>query len=124
MLREVLELLLLHGASDTMLDAPMSPFETLAVLAATSELAGPWRRGRELGRGGMGVEHRAEHLAGRVAALKLLAPGIVSAEPRERFRLEADSLTRLDHPGVARCTKWASGGRSANALPSRFWSRR
>lgn len=113
LLREVLELLLLHGAKDTVLDAPMSPFETLAVLTATSEMAGPWRLIRELGRGGMGVVHLAEHLDGRVAALKLLSSSIVSAETRERFRLEADILTRLDHPGVAHVYEVGERERSA-----------
>jgi predicted Ser/Thr protein kinase len=100
--REVLELFLLHGEQDSVLDAPLDGRDALADLAASGDVAiGPYRLVRELGRGGMGVVHLAER-DGRIVALKLLAAGAFSSELRERFRLEAEILRRLEHPGIAR----------------------
>ncbi len=100
--REVLELFLLHGEQDSVLDAPLDGMQALKDLGTPAEgRVGPYRLIRELGRGGMGVVHLAER-DGRFAAVKLLATGSVSPEVRERFRLEADILRRLDHPGIAR----------------------
>src|SRR6476620_843021 len=53
-----------------------------------------------LGRGGMGVVYRAEHLhLGRPVALKLLAPGLVG-DFRERFVRESRMAASLSHPNV------------------------
>ncbi len=99
--RDVLELFLVHGEPDSVLDSPLDGSEALADLAQPREgHLGPYRLVRELGRGGMGVVNLAE-LDGRLVAVKLLAAGAVSPELRERFRLEAEILRRLDHPGIA-----------------------
>ena len=103
--REVLELFLLHGEQDSVLDVPLDGSDALTSLAGSAMGAvGPWRLVRELGRGGMGVVHLAEHAehGGQFAAVKVLAAGSVSPEMRERFRLEAEILGRLHHPGIAR----------------------
>ena len=100
--REVLELFLLHGEADSMLDSPLDGASALAGLSEPAGATiGPYRLIRELGRGGMGVVHLAEK-DGRTFALKLLAAGAVSPEMRERFRLEAEILERLHHDGIAR----------------------
>jgi predicted Ser/Thr protein kinase len=100
--REVLELFLLHGDQDPVLDAPLDGGQALEGLAAADEgSVGPYRLLRELGRGGMGVVHLAAR-AGQEVALKVLAAGALSPEVRERFRLEAEILRRLEHPGIAR----------------------
>ncbi len=55
-----------------------------------------------IGRGGMGVVYRAEHLRlGRKVALKVVAPQI-AREPkfRERFLRESRTAGSLDHPNV------------------------
>jgi serine/threonine protein kinase len=55
-----------------------------------------------LGRGGMGVVHKAHWAAsGRIVALKRLAPG-PAKDPVlvERFLREAETMARLDHPGI------------------------
>jgi YVTN family beta-propeller protein len=55
-----------------------------------------------IGRGGMGVVYRAEHLRlGRKVALKVVAPQI-AREPkfRERFLRESRTAGALDHPNV------------------------
>lgn len=101
--REVLELLLLHRESDSILDAPPDPAAALAILGErTGERAGRWWLRQRLGQGGMGVVYLADDAEGRVAAVKLLDPRVISPETRERFRLEGEILSRLSHPGVAR----------------------
>lgn len=65
------------------------------------EVAG-YRLEEIIGRGGMGVVYRAEHVRlGRKAALKVVAPQI-AREPkfRERFLRESRTAGSLDHPNV------------------------
>src|SRR5437016_1199327 len=56
----------------------------------------------ELGRGGQGVVYRARHrVLGRLVALKTIPPAhLAGAHARERFRLEASTASRLDHPNI------------------------
>ena len=55
----------------------------------------------ELGRGGMGVVHRArERSSGREVALKQLQLGALDPELRQRFRREAELAAALRHPGI------------------------
>jgi tetratricopeptide (TPR) repeat protein len=66
---------------------------------------GPWRVLDEIGRGGMGVVHRAERADGQyeqVVALKTLSLGLRSAGAVARFRNERRILARLEHPHIAR----------------------
>src|SRR5436305_7777179 len=59
-----------------------------------------YRIQEELGRGGMGVVYRAEHLhLGRSVALKLLAPGL-AGDFRERFVRESRLAASLSHPSI------------------------
>src|SRR6184192_213089 len=63
---------------------------------------GNYRIEEFLGRGGMGVVYRAEHVhLGRRVALKLLAPELAENESfRERFVRESLVAARIDHPNV------------------------
>jgi tRNA A-37 threonylcarbamoyl transferase component Bud32 len=64
-------------------------------------LAG-YRVEERIGRGGMSVVYRADHLRlKRKVALKLLAPELAADEPfRERFLRESELAASLDHPNV------------------------
>ena len=65
------------------------------------EIAG-YRIEERIGRGGMGVVYRAEHLRlGRRAAIKIIAPELAGSEGfRERFEREARIAASLHHPNV------------------------
>ncbi len=63
---------------------------------------GGYRIQAVIGRGGMGVVYRAEHMTlGRTVALKVVAPEL-AADPgfRERFLREARLAASLDHPAI------------------------
>ncbi|WP_121254287.1 serine/threonine-protein kinase [Nocardioides ferulae] len=63
---------------------------------------GPYRLGRRLGGGGMGVVHEAhDTVLGRSVALKLITPGLADDPAfRARFTREAQAQARLDSPHV------------------------
>jgi serine/threonine protein kinase len=55
-----------------------------------------------VGEGGMGSVYDALHEpTGRRAAVKLIRVGIATLHQRERFRIEAETLGRLNDPGIA-----------------------
>ncbi len=74
----------------------------LASDSPTERRIGPYRLLGELGRGGMGVVHRAER-DGREVAIKILplAP-LMGARMMTRFEREAAALARLSHPNIVR----------------------
>ena len=66
---------------------------------------------REIGRGGMGSVYLAERSDGafhKQVAIKLIQPGMNSADMLARFRREREILASLDHPGIARLLDAAS----------------
>jgi tetratricopeptide (TPR) repeat protein len=97
---------LLRGA----LDDDAVPLETEAfkkTLAAVKSRDGDWSIGEheildEIARGGMGVIYRArEPRSGRIVALKcILAYQGDSDQALARFRREAETIARLDHPNI------------------------
>jgi len=97
---------LLRGA----LDDDAVPLETEAfkeALAAVKSRDGDWSIGQheildEIARGGMGVIYRArEPHSGRIVALKcMVAYQGDSDQALARFRREAETVARLDHPNI------------------------
>src|SRR3954468_5193783 len=63
---------------------------------------GSYRIEGYIGRGGMGVVYRAQHVhLGRQVAMKLLAPELAENESfRDRFVRESRVAARVDHPNV------------------------
>ena len=63
---------------------------------------GKYRILGRLGRGGMGIVYKAlDETLDREVAIKVLNPDVTDAELLKRFRAEAVSLARLNHPGIA-----------------------
>ncbi|MEM7249579.1 MAG: protein kinase [Acidobacteriota bacterium] len=110
---EVASLLSHHDDQDSQVDDPATATLARAVFAQARpvvdreerlprERLGRYRLLRRLGRGGMGevFEAEQEHPRRRVA-LKVMRPGLMSAELLKRFEREATVLGQLDHPAIA-----------------------
>src|SRR5579864_3463643 len=91
--------------------------------------AGPWlpasigryRVLRLLGEGGMGVVYEAEQeQPRRTVALKVIKPGLASAELLRRFAQESQALARLQHPGIAQI--YEAGTADAGFGPQPFFA--
>jgi tetratricopeptide (TPR) repeat protein/predicted Ser/Thr protein kinase len=65
---------------------------------------GPYEILEKLGEGGMGMVFRAKQSAPvlREVALKVIRPGMASAQWRNRFEVERQALAMMDHPNIAR----------------------
>jgi tetratricopeptide (TPR) repeat protein len=77
---------------------------------------GPYAVRARLGSGGMGNVYRAERLDPyrQDVAVKVIRPGLVSAEVLRRFRNERQVLAALNHPHIARLL---DGGTTDDGLP-------
>jgi serine/threonine protein kinase len=77
---------------------------------------GPYRLVRLLGEGGMGAVYLAEQQRPirRQVALKIIKPGMDSAQVVARFEAERQALTMMDHPHIA---KVLDAGATANGRP-------
>ena len=65
-------------------------------------IVGHFRVVGDLGRGASGTVYRAiDEVLGREVALKILNPGQLDPDAVTRFRAEATTLAKLNHPGIA-----------------------
>ncbi len=108
-LDEVRSLLAWHTPDTGFLETPAAaPFAPVAVSSPASLVGttlGPWRIVDRIGAGGMGVVYRAaraDEAFERNVALKVIGALGQSSAGIERFRLERETLARLDHPAIAR----------------------
>jgi serine/threonine protein kinase len=83
-------------------------FEQGPAPAAPAEVpgtrVGPYKLLQKIGEGGMGVVWMAEqeHPVRRRVALKLIKPGMDSAQVIARFEAERQALALMDHPNIAK----------------------
>src|SRR6266705_3052563 len=65
---------------------------------------GPYKLLQQIGEGGMGTVFMAEqtHPVQRKVALKLIKPGMDSAQIIARFEAERQALALMDHPNIAK----------------------
>jgi eukaryotic-like serine/threonine-protein kinase len=78
---------------------------------------GAWRLCRQIASGGMGAVYLAERADGEFeqrAALKILSPGLLSADALGRFNAERQILARLSHPNIAHLL---DGGTTTEGIP-------
>ncbi|MEM7783520.1 MAG: serine/threonine-protein kinase, partial [Planctomycetota bacterium] len=68
----------------------------------STNFIGEYELMEEIARGGMGVVFKARHRnLNRIAAVKMILGGrFSSAEEVQRFRIEAESAAKLDHPAI------------------------
>ncbi len=123
-LRRTVETLLAADAKlEGFLETPAAAAEVAAAAATrgtTAEIGesiGPYRIEREIDHGGMGTVYlavRADDAFERRVAIKLLNPGMASANLVRRFRSERQILASLDHPYIARLFE---GGATEDGRP-------
>jgi serine/threonine protein kinase/tetratricopeptide (TPR) repeat protein len=118
--QQVEALLLAHEKVSGMLEAPSIKLEFGGEHRPLSEqigsTVGPYKLLEQIGAGGMGVVFMAQQFEPirRKVALKIIKPGIDSAQIVARFEAERQALTMMDHPNIA---KVLDAGTTASGLP-------
>ncbi len=94
----------LAGAANRVTPAGPAGSGTVVSSAPPTTFADRYRLGDRLGAGGMGHVYRAEQVAPirRTVAVKVLKPGLDSADFLARFETERQAVARMDHPNIAR----------------------
>ncbi len=108
-LRRRLEALLeAHDRAGSFLEKPPADGVTTDLPEPVAEgpgtRIGPYKLLQQIGEGGMGVVFMAEQHAPvrRMVALKIIKPGMDSAQVVARFEAERQALALMDHPNIAR----------------------
>lgn len=105
---EVQRLLRLHETEQSSLDTPAVSDEHHAEVLQSlgpgkiPETIGRFEIHKQIGIGGMGVVYHAQQQhPRREVAVKVIRPGVLGRELIQRFEYEAETLGRLQHPGIA-----------------------
>jgi serine/threonine protein kinase/tetratricopeptide (TPR) repeat protein len=105
-LRQRIERLLkAHEQAESFLERPAHmPANVPAIAEGPGTLIGPYKLLQQIGEGGMGVVYMAEQQepVRRKVALKIIKPGMDSAQVIARFEAERQALAFMDHPNIAR----------------------
>ena len=88
--------------SDEITHCPEDGMPTFHSISGEPLLEGKYKLERRLGQGGMGVVYKARQRSlNRIVALKMVRePHLASSQDRARFRTEAESAARLQHPNI------------------------
>jgi serine/threonine protein kinase len=96
-----------HHQTDSFLETP-APAKVTPVVAAPGQglgtVIGPYTLREQIGEGGMGTVFLAEQTkpVRRLVALKIIKPGMDSAQVIARFEAERQVLALMDHPNIAK----------------------
>ena len=106
-LRNELESLLrAYDASDSLLsdDGMQATKHYQPVLEGAGTVIGPYKLLQQIGEGGMGIVYMAEQQepVRRKVALKIIKPGMDSAQVVARFEAERQALAMMDHQNIAK----------------------
>jgi serine/threonine protein kinase/WD40 repeat protein len=106
--REIDALLAAHAEAGSFLQSPVAGLDATRVQKAKDRLLGTqiglYKLLQQVGEGGMGVVYMAEqeHPVRRRVALKIIKPGMDSAQVIARFEAERQALAIMDHPNIAK----------------------
>ena len=92
------------GTSDVPPGKWIDPAATTEANQAPGAQIGPYKLLQQIGEGGMGVVFMAEQREPirRLVALKIVKPGMDTAEVIARFEAERQALALMDHPNIAK----------------------
>jgi serine/threonine protein kinase len=120
-LEEVNSLLAAHQEAGTFIETPvcvsLDEIEEMDQAIEPGEMIGVYKILKEIGRGGMGAVYlavRADHAFEKNVAIKLLKPGMDTAEVLRHFHTERQILADFDHPNIARLL---DGGTTKSGAP-------
>jgi len=109
--------------SDEPGDAPQPAWDVASTVSLDlgkrfGQLIGRYKVVRVLGEGGMGTVFLAKQdKPTRLVALKVIRPGVASANLLRRFEYEAQVLGRLQHPGIAQIFEAGTADTGEGAQP-------
>src|SRR5262245_43558027 len=113
--RRVEALLRAHAESDDLIDPPRPGVRTVdeaPIPERPGTRIGPYKLMEQIGEGGFGLVFVAEQQepVRRKVALKVIKPGMDTAQVIARFEAERQALALMDHPNIAKVFDAGSTG--------------